>query len=132
MKYFIFFITFLFISCQTGGVKNRNSEKNSIYGKASWYGEKFHGKKTASGEIYSINKNTAAHKTLPFGVILKVTNLKNNKSVVVKVNDRGPYVRNRVIDLSKSAFKKISSLNSGVIDVKIEILDDSKTFKYKN
>ncbi len=135
-KYYLLLILMLFfVSCQSGGVKNiDNSKKNNnvIYGKASWYGDKFHGKKTASGELYSIKKNTAAHKTLPFGTMLKITNLESNKSVIVNVNDRGPYIKNRVIDLSKSAFKKIATLNDGVIDVKIEVLDDSKTFKYKH
>lgn len=72
-------------------------------GVGSYYGNKFHGKRTASGSIYNMNDMTAAHKTLPFGTKVRVTNLKNNKSVVLKITDRGPYVRGRVIDVSKKA-----------------------------
>ena len=73
---------------------------------ASYYAEKFHGRKTASGKIFNMNKLTAAHKKLPFGTILKVTNEKNGKSVIVEINDRGPYVKGREIDLSKKADRK--------------------------
>lgn len=76
-------------------------------GTASWYGNKFHGRRTASGERYDMQAYTAAHKTLPFGTILRVTNLDNNKSVLVRVNDRGPFVRGRIIDLSHVAAKEI-------------------------
>lgn len=91
-------------------------------GKGSWYGDKFHGRKTASGERYDVNKYTAAHKTLPFGTILKVTNKSNGKSVVVRVNDRGPFVKNRVIDLSKKAAQDLGYLKTGIADLKIEIV----------
>ena len=70
---------------------------------ASWYGGSFHGKRTASGEIYNMYKLTAAHKTLPFGSKIEVTNLENNKSVVLKVNDRGPFIKGRIVDISKKA-----------------------------
>lgn len=70
---------------------------------ASWYGGKFHGRTTASGEIYNMYSLTAAHKTMKFGTKVKVTNLSNNKSVVVRINDRGPFIKGRVIDLSKKA-----------------------------
>ena len=76
-------------------------------GMASWYGGKFHGRTTASGERYNMNALTAAHKTLPFGTKVKVTNKKNGKSVVVKINDRGPFIKGRVIDLSRAAHQKI-------------------------
>lgn len=72
-------------------------------GMASWYGGKFHGRTTASGEIYNMYSLTAAHKTMKFGTKVKVTNLSNNKSVVVRINDRGPFIKGRVIDLSKKA-----------------------------
>lgn len=72
-------------------------------GTASWYGDKFHGRRTANGERYDMHAYTAAHKSLPFGTILRVTNLDNNKSILVRVNDRGPYVRGRIIDLSHAA-----------------------------
>ncbi|WP_299691140.1 septal ring lytic transglycosylase RlpA family protein [uncultured Vibrio sp.] len=103
-----------------------------LVGLASWYGERFHGKLTASGETYNKNAYTAAHKTLPFGTIVRVTNTANNKSVDVKINDRGPYVTGRVIDLSHKAFVQIGDVNKGVAAVKIEIIDDSSTFRYKH
>jgi rare lipoprotein A len=90
--------------------------------KASYYASKFNGKKTANGKIFSNQELTCAHKTLPFGTELRVTNIKNNKSVIVKVTDRGPFIKGRIIDLSQQAFKSIASLNSGYITVKIEIL----------
>jgi len=92
-------------------------------GKASWYsGNDRGGKITASGERYSMNKLTAAHKTLPLGSIVRVTCLKNNKSVVVRINDRGPFIKGRVIDLSKKAAAQLNMLNAGVVKVKIEVL----------
>ncbi len=92
-------------------------------GKASFYGAAFHGKTTSSGEIFDASAFTAAHRTYPFGTWLKVTNLENGKSVVVKVNDRGPYVSDptRIIDLSQAAFESISSLSRGIIEVTIEV-----------
>ncbi|OBU17637.1 hypothetical protein BTN98_13530 [Photobacterium aquimaris] len=93
-----------------------------IYGKASFYANMFQGRKTANGQIFDQGKLTAAHLTLPFGTRVKVTNVSNNKSVVVTVNDRGPYIRGRMIDLSRSAFKAIGNTRSGVLNVKMEIL----------
>ena len=89
-------------------------------GLASFYSDKFEGKKTASGELYTASKMTAAHRTLPFGTRVKVTNLSNNRSVVVTVNDRGPFVKNRVIDLSRAAAKKLGYIEQGVAEVKLE------------
>lgn len=88
-------------------------------GTASWYGPGFHGKKTASGEIFDQNELTAAHKRLPLGTKIRVTNLENGKSVVVKINDRGPFHSNRVLDLSQAAAQKIGLLHSGVTNVSI-------------
>lgn len=79
------------------------SQVSLASGMASWYGPGFHGKTTASGESYNMHALTAAHKTLPFGSKVKVTNLKNNKSTTVTINDRGPFIRGRIIDLSKKA-----------------------------
>jgi len=93
-----------------------------IYGMASYYGEEFHGRKTANGEIFDMNQLTAAHKTLPFGTICRVTNLENNRSVIVRINDRGPFVKNRIMDLSRAAAIKLDGLKSGVFPVKIEII----------
>lgn len=88
-------------------------------GYASWYGRDFHGKKTATGEVYNMYAMTAAHKTLPLGTRIKVTNLGNRRSVYLVVNDRGPFVRGRILDLSYGAARKLGSVNEGVIKVHI-------------
>lgn len=91
-------------------------------GIASYYGYKFHGKRTASGELFNMKELTAAHKTLPFNTFVRVTNLKNKKSVIVRINDRGPYSPKRIIDVSRAAAEKIDMVQSGIIDVEIEVL----------
>ncbi|QHB16898.1 septal ring lytic transglycosylase RlpA family protein [Mannheimia pernigra] len=91
-------------------------------GVASYYANKFNGRRTASGETFSNAKMTAAHKTLPFGTLVEVTNLRNGRSVVVRVNDRGPYSHTRVVDLSSAAAKKIGMHRSGIAKVEIAIL----------
>jgi rare lipoprotein A (peptidoglycan hydrolase) len=91
-------------------------------GFASWYGGYFNGRRTANGETYDIRKFTAAHKKLPFGTKVLVTNLENKQSVVVKINDRGPFKAARIIDLSPEAFKEIGYLGKGVLKVKISVL----------
>jgi rare lipoprotein A len=88
-------------------------------GMASFYAESYNGRKTANGEIYNSSKLTAAHKKLPFGTKVKVTNLSNGKSVKVRINDRGPFVAGRIIDLTRSAAKKIDMVNTGVVRVRI-------------
>ena len=94
-------------------------------GMASWYGPGFHGKKTANGEIFNQNIVSAAHRTLPLPSIVKVTNLDNGKVLsFVRVNDRGPFARNRIIDLSKEAAKQLGFVNKGVAKVRVEILED--------
>lgn len=95
----------------------------TFFGEASYYGPGFHGKKTASGEVYSQNKLTAAHKTLPLGTILKVTNAQNNRSVYVRVNDRGPYIKGRVLDLSSKAAEILGFKNKGKAYVKAEVVN---------
>lgn len=90
---------------------------------ASFYGKYFHGRTTASGEKYNMNDLTAAHKTLPLGTVAKVTNVENNKSVVVRINDRGPYIEGREIDLSQGSFAKMGNLNKGLLKVNIEVLE---------
>lgn len=90
-------------------------------GKASFYADKFEGRKTANGEIFNQNDFTAAHKSLPFGTWVKVTNKDNKKSVIVRINDRGPFIKGRIIDLSKSAAKEIGKLNQGVFSVSIRV-----------
>lgn len=92
-------------------------------GKASFYADKFEGAPTASGEKYRHNKLTGAHKTLPFGTRVRVTNLLNNESVEVVINDRGPYVENRIIDLSKAAAEKLGFINQGLADIRLEVID---------
>jgi rare lipoprotein A len=92
-------------------------------GKASFYADKFEGNPTASGEKYKHSKLTAAHRSLPFGTRVRVTNLGNEKTVDVVVNDRGPYVDGRVIDLSKSAAEKLDFINAGLAEVRVEVLD---------
>jgi len=92
-------------------------------GKASFYADKFEGHPTASGEKYKHNKLTGAHKTLPFGTIVRVTNIANGNTVNVEINDRGPYVDERIIDLSRAAAEKLGFVNLGIADVKIEVVD---------
>lgn len=101
------------------------SQSESLSGSASYYGNEFQGKKTASGEKYDKRKYTAAHRTYPFGTMLKVTNLKNGKAVVVKVNDRGPYSNQRIVDLSYVAAKDLGMIPSGIIQVKLEVVSDT-------
>lgn len=107
--------TLLFIPICFSGYAQGNET-----GLASFYSDVFEGKKTASGDIYKSSKMTAAHRTLPFGTQVKVTNLSNNKSVTVTINDRGPFVKDRIIDLSKAAAVKLGYIDQGVTKVKIE------------
>jgi rare lipoprotein A len=88
--------------------------------KASWYGPGFHGRKTANGEVYDQMSFTAAHKSLKFGTLLKITNLKNSKSVVVRINDRGPYIHGRDLDLSKAAALELGMVRKGVAKIRVE------------
>ena len=91
-------------------------------GIASWYGVPFHGRRASNGEIYDMHKLTAAHRTLPFDTVVRVTNLSNDKSTVVRITDRGPFVDNRIIDLSMAAAREIDSIGPGVVPVRLEIL----------
>ena len=121
--FFRVLIFFTLLECSSVPAK---SDSNWIgyteSGKASYYAMKFQSKKTASGELYDKAKKTAAHKKLPFGTKVKVTNTKNNKSVIVKIYDRGPFVKDRIVDLSGSAFSSIANFDDGVINVKIEVI----------
>ncbi|WP_114820304.1 septal ring lytic transglycosylase RlpA family protein [Chryseobacterium sp. KLBC 52] len=90
---------------------------------ASYYHDRFNGRKTASGEIFDNSKFTAANRTLPFGTNVKVTNLKNGKEVIVRINDRGPYHSSRSLDMSKAAFDEIGDISRGTIPVEYEIVD---------
>ena len=91
-------------------------------GMASWYGPKFHGRKTASGEVFDMHAYTAAHRTLPFGTLVRVTYLKTGKSVVVRINDRGPWKRGRIIDLSYAAARKVGLVRDGTGRVRLEVI----------
>jgi rare lipoprotein A len=95
---------------------------HGLQGTASYYGGKFHGRKTASGERFNQEALTAAHKTLPLGTRVRVTNLRNGETVDVKINDRGPYHKGRVLDLSKGAAREIGMLGAGTAKVKVEVI----------
>jgi rare lipoprotein A len=115
------------VSIESGARKNTtppSSNKHALRGEASWYGPGFHGKKTASGEIYDQTKFTAAHKTLPLGSRARVTNVKNGNSVEVEINDRGPFVEGRILDLSRAAAKALDFVDSGIAPVRVELLDE--------
>jgi rare lipoprotein A len=103
------------------GDEQQGIEREGI---ASWYGDPYHGRRTASGEVYDKNKMTAAHRTLPFNTMVLVHNLENGKDVKVRINDRGPFVKNRIIDLSFAAARKIGMVGTGSAHVRIDILED--------
>lgn len=105
----------------------RNHQGFQQRGIASWYGRKFHGRKTSNGEIYNMYGKSAAHKTLPMGVYVKVTHLGNSRQIVVRVNDRGPFVAGRIIDLSYGAAKQLGIVDSGTAQVHIQALGYPKT-----
>ncbi len=109
----------LSVGCATAPV---NTQGGTMYGTASWYGGKFIGRKTANGEIFTSRSLTAANKTLPFNTRVLVTNLNNDRSVVVRINDRGPYVGHRIIDLSYAAAKTIDMIGTGTAPVRLEIV----------
>lgn len=108
-----------------------SAEGFSQRGLASWYGKKFHGRKTANGETYDMYAMTCAHKTLPFNTRLEVTNLSNGKKTIVRVNDRGPFVKGRIIDLSYKAGKQIGIHITGTAPVRIRTLDNKKREVYE-
>src|SRR5205809_354064 len=94
-------------------------------GVASWYGHPYHGRRAANGEIYDMEKMTAAHRTLPFGTWVRVRNLENRKTVDVRITDRGPFVGQRILDLSHAAAKSIDMIGSGVVKVKLTVIATS-------
>jgi len=139
-----FFIALLFLGCVSHKIDLNKFRPYTVNGKtyhpfkkvkigytevgmASWYGFDFHGKYTSDGEVYNMFDYTAAHKTLPMNTIVKVTNLENGKSVIVRINDRGPFVKNRIIDLSYIAAKKIGLDKMGTAKVKITVIGYGKS-----
>ena len=101
---------------------SRPGSPTLIEGVASYYGQAHQGKKTANGEIFDMNKLTAAHRSLPFGASVRVTNLANHRSVVVRINDRGPFIQGRIIDLSQAAAERLGMIKAGVVRVGVEVL----------
>ena len=97
-------------------------------GVASWYGQEFQGNTTASGETFDLNGFTAAHLTLPFGTTIRVTNLKNSKNILLRVNDRGPHIGRRLIDVSWAAAKRLGFVHSGTTPVRVEVVTYPKWF----
>ncbi|TYP92520.1 rare lipoprotein A [Fodinibius salinus] len=134
LSFIILLLAFLISSCGTtermgapdtdNTTKSTSSSSKKIEdGKASWYGPNFHGKLTANGEKYDMYALTAAHRTLPFNSIIKVKNLDNGQSVTVRINDRGPYAKNRIIDLSKKAAQEIDMLGAGTARVSLILME---------
>ena len=117
-------VLFLISSCAT-----TRSGRTIGKGEASWYGPGFHGKQTANGEIYDQNKLTAAHRTLPFNTIVHVINLENGKTVNVRINDRGPYARGRIIDLSREAARRIDMIDSGIAPVRLVLVSSEEPIR---
>ena len=115
------------------GSKNVNHKKLMI-GISSYYAEDFHGKLTANGEVYDMYGLTAAHKTLPLNTIVRVTNLDNEKSLILRINDRGPYVKGRILDCSYGAAKKLGFLANGTTQVRVEVIEwgDGEYMHHKN
>ena len=111
-----------FSSARRGEAAGDNKESGTLEGYASFYADEFHGRKTANGETYDMNALTAAHRTLPFGTMVRVKNMSNSKLVVVRINDRGPFKDDRIIDLSLAAAKQIGLVGPGTALVRLEIL----------
>ena len=122
----ILFAVLLIYGCSTAPryreVPGRFKVGQTWTGLASWYGPKFHGRKTANGEKYNMNGMTAAHRELPFNTVIEVTHLRTGKNCRVRINDRGPFKGKRILDLSKGAAKKIGMIQEGVVEVRIRII----------
>ena len=118
MKISVLSVLFLFFIVLPGMATDQVRQ----YGNASWYGRSFHGKRTASGESYDMHEFTGAHRNLPFGTMVKVKNLRNGKEILVRVNDRGPFVKSRIIDVSRAAATALGIINRGTARVSIEVI----------
>lgn len=123
MKKILFFLGLCLISFSL------TARATTQTGKASYYADKFQGRKTTSGEPYDKRKFTAAHKTLPFNTIVKITSKKNSKSVIVRVNDRGPHVKGRIVDLSRIAADRIDLVKHGIASVTLTVIGKGKSFE---
>ena len=112
-------------ACASTGptVKSPSGDRHEVVGVASYYADKFHGRSTASGEPYNMHEMTAAHRTLPFGTVVRVRAVETRKSVVVRINDRGPFVDGRVIDLSYAAARDMGMIQAGLVEVELEVLE---------
>jgi rare lipoprotein A len=115
-------LAFSLLSSTHGYASQQPPVVQTASGQASWYGSKFHGRRTANGERYDMNQMTAAHRSLPFGTKVRVINQRNGRAVVVRINDRGPFTGRRIIDLSRGAASALGMVNSGVAPVKLEVL----------
>lgn len=135
MKNIAYLTILILLTLSCAGPKQLGSSKNEHLietGIASWYGPGFQGKKTANGETFDTRGLTAAHRTLPFNTKLRVENLNNGKSVIVRVNDRGPYAKDRIIDLSKAAAKQIDMIDAGTARVQLFLLGDPSSLGMEN
>ena len=156
-KIILYLISFIILGCSSSpryaveefkkntdiNKRNKNKEKGSraiaskhrrvMNGISSFYAEDFHGKLTANGEIYDMYGVTAAHKTLPLNTICRVTNKENGKSLILRINDRGPYIKGRILDCSYGAAKKLDFIQQGTTDVKIEVIEwgDDKYMQHR-
>jgi len=120
--FFIFIFSMILSSCSLPVSREPYAPGYIERGIASWYGEEFHGRPTSSGEIYDMHALTAAHKLMPLGTVAKVTNLENGRSVTVKINDRGPFIDDRIIDLSYGSAGAIDMVETGLAPVEVEVL----------
>ncbi|MGB9668690.1 MAG: septal ring lytic transglycosylase RlpA family protein [Thermosulfidibacteraceae bacterium] len=124
LEFFVVIVLFIEVGCSLFGIRETERFRAGYRekGLASWYGIEEHGKPTASGEPFNMFDYTAAHRRLPFGSLVEVTNLKNDKKVVVRINDRGPFIAGRIIDLSYLAAKRIDMLEDGIVPVEIRVI----------
>ena len=118
----LIFVAFVLSGCDSNSVASKVVDSYMQRGKASWYGEKYHGRETASGEIFNKNAMTAAHKELPFDTWVEVFNLDNGRKVRVRINDRGPFIEGRIIDLSQRAADELGMLTAGLAEVGIRVV----------
>jgi rare lipoprotein A len=123
---------FLFLFAAGASAAGNDGDKHIVYGKASYYGKSSNRRVTASGERHYSDSMVCAHKSYPFGTLLKVTNLRNGEEVIVKVNDRGPFVKGRIVDLSYGAAKKIGIVPAGIVEVKVEVYFPQESNPFNN